>query len=130
MDELQPSDMGEAPAALTPSTDPAAPLTLGHILTAMGGSHVDPIGLKDILVIRHAGLGPDDLAPAPLIAYTRVQVPGVFSATPPKYWVILIADGGLRSRLWGVLENAGEVHRTDTESPFRPAPERLPLCPC
>ena len=43
--------------------------------------------------------------------YTRSQHISTrkFPAEPPRYWVILIADGNSRARLFGVYENRGEV---------------------
>ena len=91
----------------------ATPLTLGHILTALGGAHTEPIGLEDILVLRHTGRSPEDMAPDRMLEYTRVQVPGIFAVKPRKYWVVLVSDGGQPSRLYGVFENGGELARID-----------------
>ncbi|WP_308160164.1 GIY-YIG nuclease family protein [Mycolicibacterium goodii] len=94
-------------------------LTLGHVLAAIGAEHHPPIGLGDIRVIRHAfntgeelGLrGPEDLTEDKVREYTRFQgiSPRQFPAEPERYWVVLVADGKRRSRLWGVFENHGEV---------------------
>ncbi len=94
-------------------------LTLGHVLTAIGAEHDPPIALDDIRVIRHsfntgedAGLrGPEDLTEERVRDYTRFQgiSPRQFPAEPERYWVVLIADGQRRSRLWGTFENHGEV---------------------
>lgn len=101
------------------STGATAFLTLGHVLEAIGAEHDPPIGLDDIRVIRHAfntgqesGLrGPEDLTEDRVREYTRSQ--GIssrqFPAEPERYWVILVADGQRRSRLWGVFENHGEI---------------------
>jgi hypothetical protein len=102
-----------------------APLTLGHVLTSLGSEHRPPIGLEDVLVIRHAfkpsghtGLqGPADLTEDRVLAYTRYQSISTrkFPAQPPRYWVVLIADGQNRARLFGTYTNHGEVlaERTD-----------------
>ncbi|MCZ9881701.1 GIY-YIG nuclease family protein [Arthrobacter sp. B2a2-09] len=115
----------------------SVPLTLGHLLASMGADHVEPIQLKDILVVRHAFKpgdpvhlhGPEVLTVERVLEYTRVQWPGQFAKKPPRYWVILVADGGRRSRLFGVLENYGEVQRTDAEIHFdlRPSSFLSPL---
>lgn len=105
-------------------------LTLGHVLTALGAEHDPPITLDDIRVIRHsfntgedAGLrGREDLTEERIWEYTRFQgtSPRQFPADPERYWVVLIADGRRRSRLWGTFENHGEVdaERTATARYF------------
>ena len=111
-------------------------LTLGHVLTAVGADHNPPIAIEDVRVIRHAfksdGLQPDDLSEERVLAYTRVQDVSSrrFPATPERYWMVLIADGQRRSRLFGVYENRGELlaertewrtfdlHRTDFLAPL------------
>ncbi|WP_321181474.1 GIY-YIG nuclease family protein [Mycolicibacterium sp.] len=94
-------------------------LTLGHVLEAIGAQHDPPIGLDDIRVIRHSfntgeelGLrGPEDLTEDKVREYTRFQgiSPRQFPVEPERYWVVLVADGKRRSRLWGVFENHGEI---------------------
>lgn len=94
-------------------------LTLGHVLTGIGAEHDPPIDLNDVHIVRHVFKphdpsslrGPEDLTEDRVLAYTRSQSvsPRRFPATPPRYWVILIADGQRRSRLYGVFENRGEV---------------------
>lgn len=112
--------------ALSTPRSAALPLALGHVLSAVGADHDPPIGLDDILVIRHAfkpsshvGLqGPEDVTEDRILEYTRSQdiATTKFPAKPPRYWVILVADGKSRSRLFGVYENHGEVleEKTDT----------------
>lgn len=105
-------------------------LTLGHVLTSLGAAFTPPIRLEDVHVIRHV-LKPDDasalrsvedLTEERILAYTRGQdvSPRRFPSQPPRYWVILIADGQRRSRLFGVYENHGEVlaERTQTDRWF------------
>lgn len=105
-----------------PTSAPAAAgasLTLGHVLSGIGGSYDPPIQLEDIHITRHSyrpgdpeGLeGPEDLTEERVLAYTREQdlSPRRFPETPPRYWVIFIADGARRSRLWGTFENHGEL---------------------
>ena len=43
-----------------------------------------------------------------------------FPADPERYWVLFVADGQQRSRLWGSFENHGEVpdERTTTNRYF------------
>lgn len=96
-----------------------AHLKLGHVLASLGAENDPPIGLDDVLVIRHTftpglpdGLkGPEDLELARVISYTRRQsvLTRRFPADPPRYWVILITDGKRRSRLYGTFENRGEL---------------------
>ncbi|MFI7582160.1 GIY-YIG nuclease family protein [Kocuria sp. M1N1S27] len=107
------------------TTAPAAggvSLTLVHVLSGIGRSYDPPIRLEDIHIIRHSfrpgdpeGLqGPEDLTEERVLACTREQdlSPRRFPETPPRYWVILIADGARRSRLWGTFENHGEAERS------------------
>ncbi|MFL0242350.1 MULTISPECIES: GIY-YIG nuclease family protein [Mycobacteriaceae] len=105
-------DEGDAPVA-------GAFLTLGHVLAALGAEHDPPISLDDIRVIRHSfntgeelGLrGPEDLTEDKVRRYTRFQgaSPRQFPPEPERFWVVLVADGKKRSRLWGVFENRGEI---------------------
>lgn len=109
---------------------PRASLTLGHVLTGMGADCDPAVRLEDVLLIRHAFRpgdpsalrGPEDLTEERVLAYTREQglSPRQFPTDPPRFWVILIADGKRRSRLWGTFENHGEVvaERTDVNRSF------------
>ena len=113
-------------SAVSASPPNGVPLTLGHVLIGMGADHLPAIRLEDVLLIRHAFRpgdpealrGPEDLSEERVLAYTREQGPSPrqFPADPPRYWVILIADGQRRSRLWGVFENRGEMVTERTES--------------
>ncbi|NYD59285.1 hypothetical protein BKA08_003523 [Nocardioides marinisabuli] len=131
--DLPPTAVGEeergepsAGDAVETARSAALPLTLGHVLAAVGADHAPPIGLDDILVIRHAfkpsghvGLqGPEDVTEGRLHDYTRSQDISTrkFPAEPPRYWVILVADGKSRSRLFGVYENHGEQLEEKTET--------------
>lgn len=90
------------------------------------GSDVDPaVQLGNVHLVRHtfkaggshALRGPEDLTEERVVLYTREQdiSPRLFPADPPQYWVILIADGQRRSRLWGTFENLGESVAERTE---------------
>ena len=48
---------------------------------------------------------------AQILEYTSVQSAkaGAFHAAPPRYWVVLLPEGNSRARLWGVVENHGEI---------------------
>lgn len=99
---------------------------LGHVLTGVGADNDPAVGLEDIHLVRHsfrpgdpdALRGPEDLSEDRVLAYTREQdiSPRRFPSDPPRYWVILIADGQRCSRLWGTFENHGEVAAERTES--------------
>jgi hypothetical protein len=120
---------------------PGAFLTLGHVLTGIGAEQVPPIRLEDIHLIRHSfrtgdpdGLqGPEDLTEERVREYTRSQ--GIstrrFPANPERYWVVLIADGQRRSRLYRTFENRGEdvKERTATRRywDLRPSSFLVPL---
>jgi hypothetical protein len=92
----------------------------------MGADYEQAVRLEDIHVIRHtfkpgdpdALRGPEDLTEERVLAYTREQdvSPRRFPSAPPRYWVIFVADGQRRSRLWGTFENHGEVPAEGTES--------------
>ncbi|WP_157372298.1 hypothetical protein [Arthrobacter sp. Soil736] len=85
-----------------------ASLTLGHVLTGMGADYDPSVRLEDVHVIRHAFKPgdpgalhwPEDLTEDRVLAYTREQdvSPRRFPSVPPRYWVILVADGQRRSR--------------------------------
>lgn len=101
-----------------------ASLTLGHVLRGIGADYDPAVTLEDIYVIRHtfkssdpdALRGREDLTQERVLAYTREQdIPPRFPAHPPRYWVIFIADGGRRSRLWGTYENHGEEATISTK---------------
>lgn len=94
-------------------------LTFGRVLEGIGASHEPPIRLDDILVIRHSFRphipdailrGPEDLTPERVLEETSTQRSSTrsFPADPPRYWVILVADGGSRARLYGTYEYFGE----------------------
>ena len=99
-------------------------LTLGHVIEGIGAEQSPPIHLEDVHLIRHSfktgdlgGLqGPEDLIEDRVREYTRSQ--GIsarrFPADPARYWVILIADGQRRSRLYGTFENFGEIRQERT----------------
>ena len=113
------------PESLSPAPERAASLKFGHILVGLGAEPEPPINLEDVHVIRHSfrpsdhdGLrGPEDLTPERVLAYTREQdiSPRRFPAAPPRHWVVLIADGSRRSRLFGTFENFGELTADRTE---------------
>ncbi|MDQ0260433.1 hypothetical protein J2W20_002337 [Sinomonas atrocyanea] len=91
--------------------------TVGDVLTRIGARHHPPIGLEDFLLIRHTFVpgdpeqlqGPGDVTAERVLGNTRKQAHStrLIPETPPKYWVIFIADGQRRSRLWSVFENKG-----------------------
>lgn len=68
-----------------------------------------------MLLVRHTftldGLaGPEGLTDEAVWEYTRRQTIGSkFPASPPRYWLVFVADGKRRSRLFGAYENFGEV---------------------
>lgn len=105
--------------AILPAADADGLLTLGHILDGVGAQHYPPIALDEIYLVRHSfkpadqgGLhGPEDLDPVRVREYTRYQdiSTRLFPADPGRYWVVFIADGQRRSRLYGTFENCGEV---------------------
>lgn len=94
-------------------------LTLGNILTGIGDQHDPPIQLEQVHVLRHAFKpddpealrGPEDLIDERVLEYTRGQSLDIrrFPSQPARYWVVLIADGKRRSRLYGTYENFGEL---------------------
>lgn len=126
--DLQPLDF-TVPAGTTTSADPTSPrssLTFGHVLAGMSAEYDPVVLLGDVHVIRHtfqpgnpdALRGPEDLTEERVLTYTREQdiSPRRFPSSPARYWVILVADGQRRSRLWGTFENHGEVVAERTET--------------
>jgi hypothetical protein len=115
-----------AAAAADPGGSASGTLRLGHVIASLGAEHQPAIGLKDVRLIRHsyrpgvldALTGPEDITAERVLEYTRSQSTSTrrFPERPERYWVVLIADGQRRSRLFGVYENSGEIvsERTDT----------------
>ncbi len=107
------------------AVDQQQSLTLAHVLAGVGAEHDPPIQLEQIHVIRHsfrandesALRGFEDLTLEKVHAYTREQdvSPRRFPAQPGQVWVIFIADGKNRSRLWGAFENHGELEEERTQ---------------
>ncbi|MFC8502483.1 GIY-YIG nuclease family protein [Pedococcus sp. NPDC057267] len=89
------------------------------MLTGLGAEHLPSIETKDVRVIRHiyrpqepGGLaGPEDVTAERVLEYTRFQDISTrrFPAEAEPYWVVFIADGQRRSRLFGSFENRGEL---------------------
>lgn len=103
-------------------------LTLGDVLHAAG------VNAADVLVIRHTfketGLASRaDATPDRMLAYTREQgrTSGKIPAAAPRWWLIFVAESGLRCRLAAVYENFGEVsaEQTATQRFFDLRPAQL-----
>jgi len=133
---------GPLPDAQAPAVPAAfASLTFSHVLAGLGAEFDPSVRLEDIHLIRHTfkpndpeGLrGPEDVTDERVLYYTREQdlSPRRFPENPPRYWVVFLADGKRRSRLWGTFENHGEVieERTDEVRCYdlRPSPFLSPL---
>ncbi|MBB2985210.1 GIY-YIG nuclease family protein [Terracoccus luteus] len=99
----------------TTETSPSTlTLTLAAVLESAG---IEP---RDALVIRHAyvrehadgssGIHADSTDDE-VLEYTAVHStsPRIFPTRPPSTWVVFLAEGGDRARLWGVVDNHGEV---------------------
>jgi hypothetical protein len=118
------------PEIYGPRAEHSAFLTLGHVLVGIGSQHDPLIGLENIRVIRHSFntgdeeslRGREDLTEERVREYTRSQDISTrrFPADPERYWVLFVADGRRRSRLWGIFENHGEAveERTATNRFF------------
>lgn len=89
-------------------------LTLGHILAATG------VNLSDVVVVRHTytvgGLETAaDLTADKVLEYTRWQtLNNKLGKTPPRLWLVFMADGARRSRLLTAYENRGELETERT----------------
>lgn len=99
-------------------------LNLSSILHSVG---LDP---EHVLVVRHAyakdqkdidngGIHPDSTY-EDILGYTSTQSqsPRSFPSSPPAIWVVFLPEGGDRARLWGVLQNRGEVARDELNRQF------------
>jgi hypothetical protein len=90
----------------------------------MGADNDPAVRLEDVHIIRHtfkpcgaAWAGRPDRAAGPRIHQgTGHLAPSLPFVSSPILWVILIADGRRRSRLWGTFENHGEVAEERTEA--------------
>ena len=101
-------------------------LSLGHVLAAAG------LDLSELVVLRHTytagGLETAaDLTPEKVLHYTRRQgISNKLGKTPPRLWLVFMADGGRRSRLLTAYENHGEVPEERREGlryfDLRPSP--------
>lgn len=84
------------------------------------------LNLAELVVVRHTytagGLETAaDLTPEKVLAYTRSQhLVNKLGKTPPRLWLVFMADGGLRSRFLTAYENHGELveERDDTHRYF------------
>lgn len=109
------------------STSISGDLRLEHILEATG------LDLDDIVILRHTytedGLrSPDDLTTEKVLDYTRTQgLNNKLGKTPPRFWLIFMADGGRHSRFHTAYENHGEVsaERTETHRYFDLRPSEV-----
>jgi len=78
--------------------------------------------LSDVVLLRHTftkgGLeSPSDLTADKVMDYTRRQdINNKLGRTPPRFWLIFIADGSRRSRFLTAYENHGEVPAELTET--------------
>jgi len=101
---------------MTTSATITGDLRLGHILAAAG------LELSDVVLLRHTftkgGLeSPSDLTADKVMDYTRRQdINNKLGRTPPRFWLIFIADGSRRSRFLTAYENHGEVPAELTET--------------
>lgn len=104
--------------------DPTMTLTLGPILL---GANIDPVtaqAIRHAFVREHEDTGLPgihaDSTDDEILAYTSRQSPKprIFPATPPRFWIVFIREGGDRARLWSVLENRGEVSNDSVQRTF------------
>lgn len=101
-------------------------LTLGTILDSAG------LVRRDVVVLRHTyteeGLRDShDLTPETVLKYTRWQgVGNKLGRTPPRVWLIFMADGQRRSRFLTAYDNLGELSEQRTRNlrlfDLRPSP--------
>lgn len=90
-------------------------LTLGDVLLSAGVDPSDAQAIRHAFVREHEDTGLPgihaDSTDDEILAYTSQQsaMPRIFPATPPRFWVVFLREGGDRARLWSVLENRGEV---------------------
>lgn len=99
-------------------------LTLGVLLRSAG---IDP---ADVQVIRHAyvkehsdtglqGIHSESTDEEILIYSSQQSAKSrVFPGVPPRLWVVFVREGGDRARLWGVVENRGEISNDGTLRTF------------
>lgn len=99
-------------------------LTLGPILVDAG------VDSADALVIRHAYVREHEDSGLPgihadstndeILEYTRNQSANtqLFPASPPRYWVVFIREGGDQARFWSVVENRREISNDGSQRVF------------
>lgn len=90
-------------------------LTLSPILLDAGLDLADTLVIRHVYIEEHADTGlrgiHADSTDVEIIEYTRRQSAKKtsFPASPPRYWVVFIPEGGNQARFWGVVESFGEV---------------------
>lgn len=97
-------------------------LTLATLLHATGIDSAEAIVIRHAYVPLHANTGFRGIHPNStddeIHAYTLNQGTTGFPATPPRYWLVFIKEGGGEARLWSVLENHGEISNDGTRREF------------
>jgi len=90
-------------------------LMLGPILVQADLDSVEALVIRHAYVREHEDSGLPGLhahsTDLEILEYTRNQSAStqLFPATPPRFWVVFIREGGDQARFWAVLENRGEL---------------------
>ncbi|SCX38004.1 hypothetical protein SAMN03159343_0265 [Klenkia marina] len=100
------------------------PLVVGDVLRSAGIDPEETQAIRHAFVREHEDTGLPglhaDSTHEEILEYTRRQSaqPRIFPASPPRFWVVFMREGGDRARLWSVLENRGELSTDGVERTF------------
>ncbi|MFI8598274.1 GIY-YIG nuclease family protein [Rothia koreensis] len=89
-------------------------LTFGTILSAAGIDPAEAPLIRHVFIKEHGDSSPGILPESTderIMEYTTYQSISTksFPAQPPRFWIVFIAEGSNRARLWSVVENHGLV---------------------
>ncbi len=110
-------------------------LTFAAILASAGIDTDDALVVRAAFVREHddgtAGIRGDS-TDEEILHCTRVQEADArrFPRTPPRYWIVMLPEGGDRARLWSVVHNAGEIANDGRLRTFELERSELLARPC
>lgn len=115
------TDFAAVPAALSPVASAAAHrgLSVASIAASAGFDLAEALVIRHAFVTRHDDTGENgvhaDSTPEEILYYTARQEidPRRFPQHPPRLWLVFMKEGGDRARFWSLVENRGELSRTE-----------------
>lgn len=95
-------------------------LTLAPLLIDAGIDPTQAIAIRHAFVTGPKESGLQDLradsADAEILFYTTTESSDTrrLPAAPPRFWAVLIKEGGDQARRWSVADNRGQIDYNDT----------------